>query len=187
MIIILNVKSKKRFAWGITGAGHELPDVFDIMKSFSKRNKDVDIRVFASKSGEYVLSKYYLKEELVEIFNVKIESSPNVPFLAGELQSKKYDFLLVAPTSSNSTAKIALGIGDTLISNSVSMALKAKVPVYVYPCEIFPQVTLLPDGERLELVQRQIDRKHIKTIEKDDGINVIYNKEEIAEILNSNY
>ena len=188
MILILNVKARKqRFAWGITGSGHEMVDIFNIVKYFSIKNRDIDIRAFVSNSGHYVLSKYNLDAELEKTFKVKIESSPNIPFLAGELQSKKYDFLLVAPTSSNSTAKIALGIGDTLITNSVNMAVKAKVPVYVYPCEVFPQVTLLPDGERLELIQRKIDRKHIDAIEKDEGIQVIHRKEEIAEILNSHY
>ena len=181
------MKSKKRFAWGITGSGHELKDVFNIMKSFSIQNDDVDIRVFVSESGDYVLSKYGLDRELKKAFKVKVESSPNVPFLAGELQSNKFDFLLVAPTSSNSTAKIALGIGDTLITNSVNMAVKAKVPVFVYPCEIFTQETLLPDGETLELMQRPVDKKHIDTIEQDNGIQVIYRKEEILGILSSFY
>jgi flavoprotein len=67
------------------------------------------------------------------------------------------------------------------------MAVKAKVPVYVYPCEVFPQETLLPDGNRLELIMRPVDRKHINAIEKDEGIQLIYKKEEIADILNSHY
>jgi len=44
--------------------------------------------------------------------------------------------MVVAPTTSNSTTKIALGIGNTLITNAVNMAVKANVPVYVYPCEV---------------------------------------------------
>jgi archaeoflavoprotein AfpA len=179
---------KKRFAWGITGSGHEITEILDTMKNFSNKHDEIDVRVFISKSGEQVLTWYRLIEDLKTSLNrVKVESSPNTPFLAGELQSRKYDFLLVAPTSSNSTAKIALGIGDTLITNAVNMATKARVPVYVYPCEVGNVETTLPNGKVLRLDKREVDMKYIEAIEKDDGLDLLKNINEIKTLLENYY
>ena len=179
---------KKRFAWGITGSGHEIAEIFNTMKSFTTKHEDIDVRIFISKSGEQVLRWYRLIDDLKTSFNrVRVEDSPNTPFLAGELQSGKYDFLLVAPTSSNSTAKIALGIGDTLITNAVNMATKARVPVYVYPCEVGDVETTLPNGQVLKLDKRKIDVDYIQAIERDAGTHLLKNIEEIKNILEDYY
>jgi flavoprotein len=159
------------------------------MIDFKKSNPKVDIRIFLSKSAEQVLTWYKLHEKIKTIFKVKTETSPNTPFLAGEVQSGKYDFLLVAPTTSNSTTKIALGIGDSLITNAVNMAVKADVPVYVYPCEVgdVAKVTILPNGSELKLTIRGIDSKYIDALEEDPGIYVLRNIDEIKQTLSKYY
>jgi len=79
---------------------------------------------------------YRLFESLKENFHkLQVESGPNSPFLAGELQIGKFKFLLIAPATSNTVAKIAAGICDTLLSNSAIMAGKAFLPVYVMPTD----------------------------------------------------
>jgi archaeoflavoprotein AfpA len=179
---------KKRFAWGITGSGHEISEILDAMKDFSNKHDEIEVRVFISKSGEQVLKWYRLIDDLKSSFKrVRVEDSPNTPFLAGELQSGKYDFLLVAPTSSNSTAKIALGIGDTLITNAVNMATKAKVPVYVYPCEVGDVETTLPNGQLLKLDKRKIDVDYIEAIERDAGTHLLKSINEIKKLLENYY
>jgi archaeoflavoprotein AfpA len=178
-----------RFAWCITGSGDAIEEILDSMIRFKDSHSDIDIRVFLSKSAEQVLTWYKLLEKIKSSFKVKMESSPNTPFLAGEVQSGKYDFILVAPTSSNSTTKIALGIGDSLITNSVNMAVKASVPVYIYPCEIGEdeKVTLLPNGSELKLTIREIDAMYIESLERDPGIHVLRDIEEIKHTLSKYY
>lgn len=180
---------KKRFVWGITGSGHEIKEIFEVMKTFSEAHADVDVRVFLSKSGEQVLSWYRIVDEVKAVFKLRVETSSNIPFLAGEVQSGKYDFMIIAPTTSNSSAKIALGIGDTMITNSVNMALKANIPVYVYPCEVGEKekYTILPSGKKLRLITRELDARYIETLEKERGIYVIYSVDEIKETLESYY
>ena len=173
---------QKKFVWGITGSGDEIEKIFRIMRSLSQKYSEIEIRVYISKAGEQVLQWYKLLDEIKQSFkHVKIETSSNIPFLAGELQSGKYDLLVVAPTTSNTTAKIALGIGDTMITNAVNMATKARVPVYILPCELGEgeTVTVLPNGDELSLIIREIDSRHIDTLENSTGINVLKSPDDI--------
>ena len=96
---------KNKFAWCITGSGDEIDQLLNSMMSFKESHQDIDIRVFLSKSAEQVLTWYKLNDKIRSRFKVKTETSPNTPFLAGEVQSGKYDFMIVAPTTSNSTSK----------------------------------------------------------------------------------
>ena len=181
---------QKKFVWGITGSGDEINKILQIMESILERFPDVEVRVYISKSGEQVLRWYRLLDEVKQAFKqVKIETSSNIPFLAGELQSGKYDFLVVAPTTSNTTAKIALGIGDTMITNAVNMATKARVPVYVLPCEVGEgeTVTVLPNGKELRLIIRDIDSGHIDTLERLTGITVLKCPDDIKSTVESYY
>jgi len=181
---------KNRIAWGITGSGDEIREILKTMTLFKENNQEVEIRVFMSKAAEQVLNWYRIMDDFKTSFiKIRVESSPNTPFLAGELQSNKYDFFVVAPTTSNSTTKIALGIGDTLITNAVNMAVKANVPVYVYPCEVGDgeKVTILPNGGELKLTIREIDAKYIDILEKDPGITVLHNITELQQALQRFY
>ena len=181
---------KNKFAWGITGSGDEIEEIFKVMSSFSKQNPNIEIRVFISKSAEQVLQWYRILDQVKNSFKkVRIESNSNNPFLAGDLQSGKFDFLIVAPTTSNSTAKIAMGIGDTMITNAVNMAVKAKIPVYIYLCEIGDKekITILPNGKKLKIIIRELDSEHIKTLESEPGISVIKSVQEIKQTISSFY
>ena len=72
----------------------------------------VDVRVFVSKAGEQVIKYYKLFNTLEKHFDkVWVEINANSPFLAGQLQLKRYEFLLLAPATSNTVAKIAIGPG----------------------------------------------------------------------------
>ena len=184
-----NIKSGK-VAWGITGSGDNIQEIMYSMKEADRRFEDVEIRAYVSKAGEQVLRMYLLWDELVTSFSkVKVEKSSNVPFLAGELQSGRYDFFLIAPTTSNTTAKIALGLGDSLISNAVNMAVKAGVSVYVLPCEIggTSTETVLPDGSVLKLRIRKIDSEYIQLVEAMERVHVISNPREIIEVFEKHY
>jgi archaeoflavoprotein AfpA len=181
---------KNKCAWGITGSGDEIKEILGGMKNYSELNPNIEIRIFISKAAEQMLQWYRILDQVKNSFKkVRVETNSNNPFLAGELQSGKYDFLIVAPTTSNSTAKIALGIGDTMITNAVNMAVKARIPVYVYPCEIGEKekVTVLPKGEKLKLIIRELDSNHIKTIEREPGITIVRSIEEIKKVFTKTY
>jgi len=118
-----------RIAWGITGCGDYLKESLDMMKELTLEH-DLDVRVFLSQAGEMVVKWYKLFNDLKTSFpRTYSEKSPNVPFLVGDLQLGKYDFIIITPSTSNTVAKIAAGISDTLLSNAAAQAMRPAHPI----------------------------------------------------------
>ncbi len=174
-----------KIAWGITGCGDRLKESIDIMKVLA-REHNIDVRVFLSQAGEMVVKWYKLFDDLKISFpNTYVEKSPNVPFLVGDLQLHKYDFLLIMPSTSNTVSKIAAGISDTLLSNAAAQAMKGKVPVYIFPADqARGEVTTdLPGGKKLTLTMRDVDIEAVEKLRKMQGITVLGSPEDIREII----
>ena len=181
---------KRRAAWGITGSGDKLRETLDSMEAVRRDLQDVDVEVFLSKSGETVLKYYRLFERLKDIFGkVWVERSANSPFLAGRLQLGEFDFLLIAPATSNTVAKIAHGIADTLITSSAIMALKAMVPVHVMPTDFSEgkMISKLPDGRDLRLRVRREDVQNVEKLAKMDDVHLLQRPEEIIQLFKNYY
>ncbi|MCQ8897887.1 MAG: archaeoflavoprotein AfpA [Hadesarchaea archaeon] len=173
-----------RVAWGITGSGDRLREIVAEMRRLAGRYPEVEIRVFLSRAGEEVVRMYGLWEELEGTFGrLAVEKGPNQPFLAGALQRGSYRFLLIAPATSNTVAKIALGIGDSLLSNSALQALKVypPVPVCVMPCDLQEgfTVTRLPSGEELRLRIRREDVENVERLRRMEGVEILRGPEEL--------
>ncbi|MCP8317504.1 MAG: hypothetical protein H3Z51_11715, partial [archaeon] len=101
-----------KIAWGITGAGDLLPETIQIMRRIVERG-DAKVQPFLSKEALIVVLWYDLWYELKKISSrIMVEKSANVPFIAGPLQLGKYKFLLIAPATGNTVAKIVNGIAD---------------------------------------------------------------------------
>ncbi len=155
------------------------------MKEITKEH-DLDVRVFLSQAGEMVVKWYKLFNELKTNFpKTYSEKSPNVPFLVGDLQLGKYEFLVIMPSTSNTAAKIAAGISDTLLSNAAGQAMKAKVPVYIFPADQKKGeiVTDLPGGKKLTLTMRDVDLDAVDRLRKMEGITVLGHPDEIRDIV----
>lgn len=180
------VKVKKRkVAWGITGAGDKIAEILEVMKDLKKQSEDVvEIEVFISKAADIVLKFYRLEDELKRNFpKVQVELNSNSPFLAAWLQMRKYEFLLIAPATSNTVAKIANGIGDTLITNSAIMSLKAFVPVYILPTDYRESIvyTKLPNGKEMKLRVRKEEADQVRKLESMEDVHVLENLQKMRE------
>ena len=184
-------KGKKRVAWGITGSGDRVAETVEFMKKIKKEfEDDVDIRVFLSKAGNQVVNYYKLADDLKENFSkIRIEVDSNSPFLAGALQLGAFEFLLIAPTTSNTVAKISRGIADTLLCNAAIMALKAFIPVYIMPSDYREGITVttLPDGRDLQLRVRKEDVENVKKVSEMDGVFVLENPTDIHNIFRKHF
>ncbi len=177
---------KRKVAWGISGAGDKIEEFTQVMKDVKKEYEDiVDIQVFISKAGETVLKYYGLENDVKQNFTkVMVEMNANSPFLAAWMQIHKYEFLLIAPATSNSIAKIAYGIGDTMLTNAASMSLKAFVPVYVVPTDFKEKIvyTKLPSGKEMKLRIRKEDAENTRKLEQMDGMTVLDSPQKISEV-----
>jgi archaeoflavoprotein AfpA len=174
---------KLKVAWGITGAGDKIAEFIEVMKDVQKEYADtVEIHVFLSKAADLVLKYYRLEGELNRNFaKVRVELNSNAPFLAAWMQMRKYEFLLIAPATSNTVAKIANGIGDTMLTNATVMSLKAFVPVYVAPTDYREGTvyTKLPDGKELKLRVRKEEVEQVKKLERMEDIFVLEGPQKI--------
>jgi len=164
-----------KIAWGITGCGDKIEEIAHMMVDL-KKQYNINVDIYISKNAKMVLKLYKLWQMLEdEFYDIRVEVDSNSPFLVGKLQTGHYDLFLVAPVTANSTAKIAYGIADTLITNSVSQAAKARVPIYLYPPDNKPGQleTILPGGKNLTLYIRDVDVENVNKIRKMDSITVI--------------
>lgn len=174
-----------KIAWGITGCGDFLKESIEIMKELTKEY-NLDVKVFLSQAGEMVVKWYRLFNDLKTSFpKTYVEKSPNIPFLAGDLQLGRYDFILIMPSTSNTVAKIASGIADTLLTSSAAQAMKGKVPFYIFPADqIRGEITTpLPGGKTLTLTMREVDIEAVEKLRKMPGVTVLGHPDEIREVV----
>ena len=186
IVMVESVKVKKRkVAWGITGAGDKIAEILEVMKDLKKQSEDVvEIDVYVSKAADIVLKFYRLEDELKRNFpKVQVELNSNSPFLAAWMQMRKYEFLLIAPATSNTVAKLVNGIGDTLITNSAIMSLKAFVPVYILPTDYKESIvyTKLPNGKEMKLRVRKEEADQVRKLENMEDVHVLENLQKMRE------
>ena len=184
---VSNRKTTKpiKLAWGITGAGDFMPQTFKVMEDLKKKGS-IKITAILSKAAVKVIKIYGLWDKLPEIADkILQEKDANTPFIVGALQTGKYDALLVAPTTGNSTAKIVHGISDSLLTNVVSMTNRTKTPIFILPVEKEGREvkTMLPDGSMLELLTRDLDAQNAGKLREMEGITVLDFPEKIKGII----
>jgi archaeoflavoprotein AfpA len=177
---------KKKVAWGITGGGDKIAEFVEVMKHVkASYEKTVEVQAYLSRAAEIVLKYYNLENEVRKNFSrVMVEVNSNSPFLAAWMQMHRFEFLLIAPATSNTVAKIANGIGDSMISNAAIMSLKAFVPVYVVPTDYREKIvyTKLPDGREMKLRIRKEDADHVRRLEQMEDVHVLEGPEKIPEV-----
>jgi archaeoflavoprotein AfpA len=181
------VKVKKRkVAWGISGAGDKIAEILEVMKDVKKQSEDlVEIEVFLSKAADTMLKFYRLEDDLKQNFTkVQVELNSNSPFIAAWLQSGKYEFLLIAPASSNTVAKIANSISDTMLTNAAIMSLKAFRPIYILPTDYREStvITKLPNGKEMKLRVRKEEADQVRKLETMEDVHVLESPEDAGSV-----
>jgi archaeoflavoprotein AfpA len=170
-------KKRKMIVWGITGSGDRIRETVDVMKEMKEKYEDrVDIRVYVSKAGDQVVKYYKLLPELeIDFDKIWVEANANAPFLAGQVQMGKFEFMLIAPATSNTVAKISLRIADTMLTNAAIMSQKALVPLYIMPSDFKEGevITKLPNGKDLKLVIRKEDVEHVQKLAAMEGVSML--------------
>ena len=182
---------KKRVVWGITGSGDRIRETAAVMKEMRRKYDDeVEIRVYISKAGDQVVKYYKLFPELEEEFDkIWVEANANAPFLAGQVQMWRFEFILIAPATSNTVAKISLRIADTMLTNAAIMSQKVMLPLYIMPSDFQEGevVTTLPDGRDLTLVIRKEDVEHVKRLAAMEGVTMLERPEDIPKIFERHF
>jgi flavoprotein len=86
-------------------------------------------------------------------------------------------------------AKVANGIGDTLLTNAAIMSLKAFVAVYIAPTDYKEGVvyTKLPNGREMKLRVRKEEVEQVKKLERMENVFVLENSQKIREVFKKRF
>jgi len=177
-------KNIKRIAWGITGSGDQMIETYSVLVDIKERT-GIETMVFLSKEGETVMKWYHLWDKIQNDFpNFKVDAGPNSPFIAGPLQKGYYDFLLIAPATANTVAKIVYGIADTLVTNAVSQTAKGNTPIFIMPVDQKRGTvkTAAPSGRAFELTMREVDVTNSKKLSRMENIILLESPYDIYDI-----
>jgi len=176
-----------KIVWGITGSGDLLPETFEVMSELFKTG-DFEVIAILSKAAVKVVKGYRLWDKLSSIAGkVLLEEDANTPFIVGALQTGKFNCFIVAPATANTVAKIVNGIADTIITNAVAQAHKAKLDIYILPVDqrLGTTTTTIPGGKKLKLTMRDVDVKNTRKLRRMKGICVLKSPSEIKTVLRS--
>ena len=168
-----------RFAWALTGSGHMLEESL----ALAARLPQVDL--FLSAAAEEVLPRYGISlDSLRERFRVfRDKSASAIP--VGALYEDRYHTLVVAPATSNTVAKCALGISDTLPTNMFAQAGKLGIPSLVFACDTEPVVVTRAPHEWVTLRPRRIEFENVERLRAIDHCRVAASLDELESALDA--
>ena len=174
-----NKNLRKKIAWAITGSGHFLEESLSICDQL----ESVDI--FLSSAAEEVLPIYGYNlpslRKKNKVFRDKTTSSVPV----GMLYDNHYHTVVIAPATSNTVAKCAFGISDSLPTNMFAQAGKLGILTIIFACDTEPVVITKAPKEWVELKPRQIELNNVKRLEKFPFCKVVKSPKKLeAAILN---
>jgi len=168
-----------------------LKECVDFLEEIKKAHK---VTIALSNAGYVVLNMYGFYK-LAERNKIVLEKEQGASFIfSGEINTKNFDLVVVAPCTANTVAKIACGIADTLVTNIVAQALKHGVDVCILPTDFkevqkidIPERSAngkLAPKEKVDINCRAVDIENVKRLEKTEGVTIIKNPQEILRILN---
>jgi flavoprotein len=151
-------KPDARFAWCVTGSGHMLEESLALALRLPRTD------LFLSRAAEEVLPLYgWPLERLRQHFRVlRDNSASGVP--VGMLYHGLYHTVVIAPATSNTVAKCAFGISDTLPTNMYAQAGKQCIPGIVYACDTEPTVVTQAPDEWVELRPRAVELENVERL-----------------------
>ena len=168
-----------RLAWAITGSGHFLRECLGLLRGLPATD------VFLSAAAHEVLRCYRFELDLPPDCRVYREGAASAP-VVGRFYRGGYRALVIAPCSSNSVAKMVLGISDNLITNLFAHAGKCRVPSIVFPCDTEADVqSEAPDG-MVAVYPRRIDLENAKKLAEIEYTIVTETVEQLAAALDQN-
>jgi len=170
-------KPDARFAWCVTGSGHMLDESLALALQLPRTD------LFLSRAAEEVLPLYgWPLERLRERFRVlRDNSASGVP--VGMLYHGMYHTVIIAPATSNTVAKCAFGISDTLPTNMYAQAGKQCISSIVYACDTEPTVITQSPDEWVELRPRAIELENVERLKRFEYTTLVTSLDELRTTL----
>lgn len=170
--------AKAKIAWGITGAGHFLPECIEILCQL----REMDI--FLTKAAVEVLGDYRLWERVKQSGHNIFEDNGASSRPMTKLYGGSYQTVVIAPVTANSMAKMKLGIADTLVTNLFAHAGKCQIRTILLPCDIEATTeTTTPAGNKIPVHIREIDQANTACLEKLKNVTIVKRPTELKFLL----
>lgn len=168
---------KPRIAWAVTGSGHYLEECLDIIGDLD------EVDLFYSRAGEEVVRMYGHNPKAANgegrTYHDRAASSPPV----GLFYRGDYHTLVVAPATSNTVAKMVLGLSDTLVTNVYAQAGKCRIPSIVLACDTEPEIDTPAPDRIVKLWPREIDLTHTHKLRSFEATTVVETPEKLLAAL----
>lgn len=162
-----------RVCWVVTGAGHFLRETAEFLEQHA-RSLSADI--FFTRAAREVAERYALRERLERSAERFFQESGYSASQSIFFSSRLYRLLVIAPATSNTVAKCAMGIADSLASTFFAQAGKSGVPTLILPSDAEREiVSVTPSGRKISVVPRPIDlhwAEELKDADKFPGVFV---------------
>lgn len=168
---------KPRLAWAITGSGHYLDECIAIIRDLD------DVDIFYSRAGEEVVRMYGHDPKAINgkgrVYRDRAASSPPV----GLFYRGDYHSLVVAPATSNTVAKMVLGLSDSLVTNVYAQAGKCRIPSIVLACDTEPELDTPAPDRIVKVWPREIDLAHTHKLRSFEATTVVENTDKLQAAL----
>ena len=174
---LADFKPDARFAWCVTGSGHMLDESIALALELPR------VDLFLSAAAEEVLPLYdWPLPKLRKQFRVfRDNSASGVP--VGMLYHGMYHTVVIAPATSNTVAKCAFGISDTLPTNMYAQAGKQCIPGIVFACDTEPTVVTQSPNEWVELRPRAIELDNVERLSRFEYTTLVRSLDELKAAL----
>jgi dihydromethanopterin reductase (acceptor) len=169
---------KPRIAWAVTGSGHYLEECLEIVRDLD------DVDLFYSQAGVVGVRMYGHDPKAItkgRVFRVRAASSPPV----GLFYRGDYHTLIVAPATSNTVAKMVLGLSDTLVTNVYAQAGKCRIPSIVLACDTEPEMDTPAPDRIVKVWPREVDLEHTHKLRSFEATTVVETPEKLLAALKS--
>jgi len=166
-----------RIAWAITGSGHYIEECLELAGGLP------NVDLYLSAAAAEVLQVYgHPVKGLRERFRIFRDSAASAPPV-GLFYKGVYDLLVVAPTTSNSVAKMVFGISDTLVTNVYAQAGKCRVPSIVFACDVAPEMETRAPAGMVKVYPRPIDLENTERLRQFELTRVVTSLNELCDVL----
>lgn len=123
-------------------------------------------------------------DELKRSFRVfRDKTASGVP--VGMLYDEVYHTVIVAPATSNTVAKCAYGISDSLPTNMLAQAGKLGIPGIVFACDTEPVVVTKSPHDWVTLRPRRIELDNVQRLREIDCCEVVCSPAELEAALSA--
>lgn len=166
-----------KFAWCLTGSGHYLKESIQLL------DKMPDTDIFLSKAAEEVLPMYGYRLDDIKLKHKLFRDKTYSSVPVGALYKNGYHTVIIAPATSNTVVKCALGISDTLPTNMFAQAGKLKIETIVFACDTEPTVITESPKEWVELTPRKVEFDNLALLKNFEECTVVETVSDLQVIL----